>query len=47
MFIIRNLPERIFKKLNVHSAVQLVRFAVLNDLLIDRAIADDLHHRDG
>ncbi|HEY2745042.1 MAG TPA: response regulator transcription factor [Polyangia bacterium] len=37
--------QRIFRKLNVHSALQLVRFAVLNDLLIDRAIADDLHRR--
>jgi DNA-binding NarL/FixJ family response regulator len=37
--------QRIFKKLNVHSAVQLVRFAVINDLLLDGAIANDLHKR--
>jgi DNA-binding NarL/FixJ family response regulator len=33
--------QRIFKKLNVHSAVQLVRFAVTNDVLLDRSVADD------
>jgi DNA-binding NarL/FixJ family response regulator len=37
--------QRIFKKLDVHSAVQLVRFAVANDLLFDRAVADDLRKR--
>lgn len=29
--------QRIFQKLNVHSAVQVVRFAVVNDLLVPRS----------
>ena len=37
--------QRIFRKLNVHSAVQLLRFAVANDLLLEGSIADDLGKR--
>lgn len=35
--------QRIFRKLNVHSAVQLVRFAVANDLLLEQSFAGQLH----
>jgi DNA-binding NarL/FixJ family response regulator len=34
--------QRIFRKLNVHSAVQLVRFAVANDVSIAVAMGQDL-----
>lgn len=30
--------QRIFKKLGLHSAVQLVRFAVVHDLFIERSV---------
>ena len=34
---------RIFRKLDVHSVVQLVRFAVAHDLLLEQASAGQLH----
>jgi DNA-binding NarL/FixJ family response regulator len=37
--------DRIYKKLAVHSAVQLVRFAVVNNLLFDRTVGDELDRR--
>jgi DNA-binding NarL/FixJ family response regulator len=37
--------NHIYRKLGVHSAVQLVRFAVINDVLIERTVGEELDRR--
>ncbi len=37
--------SHIYRKLDVHSAVQLVRFAVMNDVLIERTVGEELDRR--